>query len=103
MATDKGRGGYAPSSADMASSESRSPSVIADPVLCDELVEDEVDEPVNRDGDFRRIITFRPRLFCCLGAGTDVQERHCKGDGMEASLAGCVPARYSGQYCRETV
>lgn len=77
--------------------------MIADPVFCDEVVEDELDELVNRDGDFRRIITFRRKLFCCLGAGSDVQERHCKGDGMEASLASCVPARYLRQYCRGMV
>lgn len=102
IATDKGRGGHEVSSADMASSESTSPSVIADPVFCDEVVEDEVDELVNRDGDLRRIITSRRRLFC-LDTGSDVQERHCKGDGMDASLAFCVPARYLGQYCRGVV
>lgn len=102
MATDNGRGGYDASSADIASSESASTSVIADPVFCDELVEEEVDEVVNRDGDFRRIITFRRRLFG-LRAGSDVQERHCKGDCRGASLANCVPAQYLEQYCRGAV
>lgn len=102
MATDRGRGGYEVSSADIASSESASTSVTADPVFCDELFEDEVDEDVNRDGDFRRIITFRRELFC-LGAGSDVQERHCKGDCMGASLTYCVPARSLGQNCRGLV
>lgn len=88
------------SSADMASSESMSTSVIADPVFCDEVVEDEVDELVNKDGDLRRIITFRRRLFC-LDTGSDVQKIHCKGDNMDASLTSRVPARYLGQCCRQ--